>query len=493
MQIVDEKTKILIKNEIKSALDAYHLCYNVQVTNFLTNYFKEYNKTAIRSYCEKIAKMMRNTDIEVKALSLDSLKVIIKNLSQSKSDTLRVLNVFKDSLKGTDDSKENEQIKSFIPYEKDVCRLQTNRLHVIRRLIDNPESTVVSKIPGELRNISYLYGYDKLEKVITIIGCAFKDSNGIYILEDHENTINMKISKNCLFGDGILSEGAPLMFTGKYSRGAFTALKIDLPPIVRIPRPQNNCKINIHDKFIILSEVNLDNGECLKSIHLLLNGFSQSPPKCIIFMGNFVTSPQYHGSLQEYNDGFRRLANILKDINELHPVYKDVEYVFVPGDQDLPSSILYPKLPLPKCIQSFFNDNLKVTFTSNPTYITNKGQKMLICRSNNLIEKMCRDTFHSPKDVAMISEEFGKTIISMRHIQPLPNYVLPLSPGYDNVMSLEELPDAIILGDRFKSYKHTINDCIIANPGQFCKANDFEFMVYYPHDKSCDYSAIGSQ
>ncbi|CEF66744.1 DNA polymerase epsilon subunit 2 [Strongyloides ratti] len=473
MGVVDEGTRRLIRNELKDAMDTYHMCYNVQVTNFLTDLFTSYDKVKIRSYVDKIAVAMRSGCVDVKALSLESLKVILTHLSTAKDDRLKVINVFKDQYK---DGEETPKKKSFIPTEEEICGIQTTRLLTIKRLMDDRRNTIVNKIPGQLKNIQTLYGYAKLDYLVSIIGCAFVDSKNKYKIEDYESMIRMNLSKNCEYGDGILSIGTPLMFTGYYADGVINVIKIELPPLINVPKEVINNKIN--------------NGDTLKSIHQLLSGFSQSPPKCLVLMGNFIKSPLSTGSFEEYSDGFRRLGNIFKDIISLYPIWKDVKYVVVPGDQDIPSSVIYPKLPIPQFLQKYFIEGLDITFTSNPTIITNKGQRILVCGSNNVIEKMCRDAFHIPHDVTKISDQFVETIIRMRHIQPLPNYISLISPAYDDLFSLENLPDMIVLGDRFKSYRSTVGDCLVANPGQFTKANGFEFLVYYPHDKICEYSAI---
>uniref|UniRef100_A0A0N5BYF1 DNA polymerase II subunit 2 n=1 Tax=Strongyloides papillosus TaxID=174720 RepID=A0A0N5BYF1_STREA len=488
MVAADEGTRRLIRNELKDAMDTYHMCYNVQVTNFLTDLFTSYDKGKIRSYVDKIAGVMRSGGVEVKALSLESLKIILTHLSAVKDDNLKIINVFEDQY--GDEEKEWKR-KSFLPTEEEICNLQTGRLLTIKRLMEDRKNTIKSKIPGELRCIQTLFGYPKLDTPVSIIGCAFADSKNRYRIEDHETTIKMNLSKNCTYGDGILSIGAPLMFTGLYADGVLTVNNIQLPPLIKVPREVKESKISMSDKLIFLSEVNLDNGDCLRSIHQLLSGFSQSPPKCLIMMGNFVKSPLNSGSFEEYADGFRRLSNVLKDVIGLYPVWKGVKYVIVPGDQDLPSSIMFPKLPISQCLRKYFSEGIDITFTTNPTVITNKGQKIFVCRSSNIIEKMCRDAFHLPQDLTKISDHFVESIIRMRHIQPLPNYISPISPAFDDLFSLEVLPDLIVLGDRFKSYNSSVSDCLVANPGQFTKANGFEFLVYYPRDKVCEYSAIG--
>ena len=62
---------------------------------------------------------------------------------------------------------------------------------------------------------------------------------------------------------------------------------------------------------------------------------------------------------------------------------------------------------------------------------------------------------------------------------PLPFYVQPISWPYDHALTLNPLPDIVIVADRFSPYKEQQSDCQIANCGSFVLSN-FHFLAYYP-------------
>jgi DNA polymerase epsilon subunit 2 len=73
------------------------------------------------------------------------------------------------------------------------------------------------------------------------------------------------------------------------------------------------------------------------------------------------------------------------------------------------------------------------------------------------------------------------TIVHQQHLSPLP---LPSSNvfwDYEDVLHLNILPHAIVLGDRQESYCDSYHGCKFLQPGPF--AANFQFITYYIGDQ----------
>uniref|UniRef100_A0AC35TI65 DNA polymerase II subunit 2 n=1 Tax=Rhabditophanes sp. KR3021 TaxID=114890 RepID=A0AC35TI65_9BILA len=474
-----------IKKVLKGALMSKHLASNREVDTFLIEQFKDFDNERIKAYVDKISAIVRAGVVDVNILTMDSLQKILVHFNTLKDDNLKVITLT-DGFTVNSDGVKSGVKKDYIGTVEEICSVQRNRLGLVQKLVTSDESYIVGPIPGKLMTIEALLGYRRFDELVSILACGYKCENSVYVVEDMSGSLSTKLLDKCSYGRGILLFGAPLMFTGKFSKGILSISRIELPPSVTVPRPITKSVIKDNEKFLFLSDVHLDNGNTMRAIHQLLHGFSSCMPKCIVLIGNFLTNPLFFESLKEYEEGFKKLAHILSTF----PQYSETTFIMVPGNLDLPSSIMYPKLPIIKKMQKYFEKQKNVIFTSNPTILTYKSQRILVSRNNEIIEKMCHDAFHIPKDISKITAEFAETIVQMRHIQPLPTHIAPVYPNYDEHMSLEQLPDLIVLGDKFKHYEAKVQDCIIANPGSFHAGTKFEFMTYYNKDKVYEYSAI---
>lgn len=98
--------------------------------------------------------------------------------------------------------------------------------------------------------------------------------------------------------------------------------------------------------------------------------------------------------------------------------------------------------------------------------------------------------YNHSNTVLLILFQFCKTILSQRHVSPLPIYYSPKILHKDGLFQLNTLPDVVIIADKYESfvYQDEINKCQIINPGSF-STSGYEFIVYYPKNQAVEQSS----
>lgn len=253
------------------------------------------------------------------------------------------------------------------------------------------------------------------------------------------------------------------------------------------------------DFFVILSDVNLDDYETMRSLDTLFEGFSSFPPSMFVFMGNFSSKPFTFGNStnseqitkQQYGDLMEKLAQKLVEF----PSLLNSRFVFVPGNQDpsvAPQYIL-PRPCLPREICERFTAKLpatcRVTFTSNPARIMYYSQEICLFRQE-MMTNMRRNCVVNNKECTTenASKFLVETICDQAHLFPMMMDTKPMYCAYERSLRLFPLPHLVVLGEKYEQYHWINGQCQLLNPGSF--TSDGSFVVYRPSTDKVEFSGI---
>ncbi|XP_074654952.1 DNA polymerase epsilon subunit 2-like [Tubulanus polymorphus] len=361
----------------------------------------------------------------------------------------------------------------------------------------------------KLQPIEYLLGSSaKLGEIISL-GMLTQMKEGKWFLEDPTGAVQLDL-KQANFHSGLFTENCFVLAEGWYEDEIFHVTAFGFPP----PEPakttrayfgninffggqsatsvkasvklQNIEKENEDAMIVFLSDVWLDDLKVLEKLRVLFTGYSEVPPVCFVFTGNFTSKPagsSNHAKLLK--DCFKTFTKL---ILEFPSIIESSKFVFVPGPQDPGPSLIAPRPPIPCCITQEMTDKFpNVFFASNPCRIQYCTQEIVVYRED-IVTKMCRNCVKFPKD-ADIPMHFAKTIICQGHLSPLPLHVAPIYWSFDNAMRVYPLPDLIVCADKFDPFKVTQSDCSVINPGSFARS-DYSFQVYIPASRQVEESRI---
>ncbi|KAM3716557.1 DNA polymerase epsilon subunit [Dirofilaria immitis] len=369
-----------------------------------------------------------------------------------------------------------ERLKFVIQRAVRSSRFDDYQLYTVEALLGSPEETDNS----------------------VLLGMLTQKSPGVYEIEDLTGAIEVDL-KEATFHKGLFTDGCIMMLEGRCVSGIFRVSAVGLAPIENAKITRNYfgvtnwfggestvacgsqirlrtlCERNDRTRFILMSDVWLDDSRILNAINELIFAFTDSQLLAFIICGNFCSQVGTADTYHRIYDGFRHLAGILqKDIF----VGRNVHFIFVPGPDDPSLNSILPRPPLPFQLFELMKDVSNCSFASNPCRIQYTNQEIVIMRYD-LIEKMCRNSIHMPSITADIPEHFCHTIASVGHLSPLPLHISPVLWQMDSYLTLYPLPDLVIIADKFEHFHYQVENTIFINPGSFART-DLNFYVYYP-------------
>jgi len=342
---------------------------------------------------------------------------------------------------------------------------------------------------------------------VIVLGMLTNLKEGVYYLEDPSGAVEVNLSKT-VFHNGIFTENCFVLAEGSYDDQIFHVTALGFPPIetAKMTRsyygnvnffggPSKTCvassenlkeieqdDLNQNNMFVFVSDLWLDDPKVMTKFNILLGGYAQSPPYLFILCGNFLSKAVGLKQLTILKKHFSELGDMIAKFPSL---LESSRFLFVPGPQDPGPGNILPRPPISKMITEELCHKVPFAeFVSNPCRIQYCSQEIVIYRED-IINKMCRNSVHLPKDSQDISSQFVKTILSQGHLCPLPLIVRPVYWGFDNALRLYPLPDLVVCADKYDPYNVGNSDAIVMNPGSFSRSK-FCFNVYWPASREVE-------
>ena len=350
----------------------------------------------------------------------------------------------------------------------------------------------------KLKPVEYLLGSTAKLGEIIVLGMLTQMKEGKWFLEDNSGAVQLDLSR-ANFHTGLFTENCFVLAEGWYEDEVFHANAFGFPPAESAkttraffgntnffggPSPysaKTNQKLlqmeqNDPDAmFVFLSDVWLDNMKVMDKLRTLFTGYSEMPPTCFVFCGNFLSQSYGAKQAKTLQGCLKTLADL---ICEFKPLVEHSRFVFVPGAQDPGPSHILPRPPIPDVLTQHFRERVpQSVFASNPCRLQYCTQEMVIFRED-LVMKMCRNCVRFPSEGDM-SAHFAKTLVAQSHLCPLPLHVEPVYWALDSALWLFPLPDLVVCADKYDHFSVAQVDCNIVNPGSFPR-NDWVFKVYMP-------------
>ncbi|KAJ3512535.1 hypothetical protein NLJ89_g3461 [Agrocybe chaxingu] len=309
-------------------------------------------------------------------------------------------------------------------------------------------------------------------------------------------------------GDGLFSEGCFALVEGEYTEEAtLEIIAIGQPPCETRATARSiyghidflgagatslledsQFEIQIREElpelhFFFLSDVWLDHPQTLSGIQKMFDNCIENEfiPKVIVMCGNFTSKSIAHGNgrdVQRYQDNFDSLADLIA----AYPlITRSTHFVFVPGPLDITVNSTFPRRPLLSTLTGRLKSKVpKVHFATNPCRIKFFNQEIVIFRED-LMARMLRNVVGVKPDVK--SEDLKRflvqSILDQSHLSPLTNNIQPVLSDHDHSLRLYPLPTALVLADKYDSYKVTYTGCHVFNPGRFI-GRSLVFSTYTP-------------
>lgn len=261
-------------------------------------------------------------------------------------------------------------------------------------------------------------------------------------------------------------------------------------------------------RFVIISEVWLDQPQILDRLKLLFDGFNAqgSLPELFILIGPFSSNPPKDGprAWAHYQDLFDSFAEFIERIRNV----RQCRFVFVPAEND--PGFVDSLLPRPAMPEPIFDAWKRAKFdfvsTSNPCRIVYFSQEILIFR-HELTQQMRTKSLNTHLNSIINKnklEEEENSVDDQKKSHFIPDHKRSLitclnqstlSPfnlsnqtvlwDSDHSISLYPIPDVLICAERQNSFEFSYEDCKCANPGSFPSAEG-SFLLYNPAQKRFD-------
>ncbi|KAK9369778.1 DNA polymerase alpha/epsilon subunit B-domain-containing protein [Lipomyces kononenkoae] len=254
----------------------------------------------------------------------------------------------------------------------------------------------------------------------------------------------------------------------------------------------------------------LDDLRTLEALGKAFDILETNAPLAIVMFGSFMSCPFYNsGASSQYKDNFDQLAQLLSKYPSL---CTSTTFIFVSGDNDPWGStasaggpMLWPQRSVPEIFTSQVRRTLKkVIWASNPSRLCYFSQEIVILRDdlagrlrrNNIRFKSGPLTTSDKMDTSRDedtqiddedlntdaqplhedetrleensdTEQIVRTILDQGHLSPWPSSLRPVVSEYEHVLSLPQLPHAMIICDPTASgYAHSYSGCHAMNPGR---------------------------
>ncbi|KAH9482742.1 DNA polymerase epsilon subunit B [Psilocybe cubensis] len=376
-----------------------------------------------------------------------------------------------------------------------------DRLNIIKQCVLRNEHFAPSTLPSRdrerlvtLKSTKQLLG--RAGERFLLLGMLTYNKEGKICLEDLDGFVVLDFSTLDEPGDGLFSEGCFALVEGEYTEDAtLEIIAIGQPPCE--PREvarsiyghidflgkgstslleDSQFRIRVREEipelnFFFLSDVWLDHPQTLLGIQKMFDNCIENDfiPQVIVMCGNFTSKSIAHGNgrdVQRYQDNFDSLADL---IAAYPSITRTTHFVFVPGPLDITVNSTLPRRPLLSSFTGRLRTKLsKVHFASNPCRIKFFDQEIVIFRED-LMARMLRNVVGVKPEAK--SEDLKRflvqSILDQSHLSPFTINIQPVLSDYDHSLRLYPLPTALILADKYDSYKVTYTGCHVFNPGSF--------------------------
>ena len=413
---------------------------------------------------------------------------------------------------------------------KDKIMFNLRRFNIVKqRLLKQLRSdSDSSKIT--LTSIKSIKGINSPNQERYVFGLVTEMSEGSYHLEDPEEFIPLDFSTLVEYPIDFVTDGG-LYFMKGICFGTRFAVKSVLPvncekreeTLSMLTHPDISEATNyaepLHElkqmeaqaknaRFVIISEVWLDQPQILERLKILFDGFNAqgSLPELFILIGPFSSNPPKDGPrawahYQDLFDGFAEFIERIKNVRQCR-------FVFVPAGND--PGFVDSLLPRPAIPEPIFDAWKRAKFdfvaTSNPCRIIYFSQEIVIFRHeitqkmrtkalnielNSITERNQQEQQHedttitsNPLQIADYKRAL-KTCLNQSTLSPFNLSNQPVLWDSDHSLSLYPIPDVLITAERQNSFEFVYEDCKCGNPGSFPSAEG-SFLLYNPAQKRFD-------
>ncbi|KDR83646.1 hypothetical protein GALMADRAFT_235957 [Galerina marginata CBS 339.88] len=388
-----------------------------------------------------------------------------------------------------------------------------DRLHIIKQCVLRNEHFAPSTLPSRdreklvtLKSTKQLLG--RFRERFLLLGMLAYDKEGKLCLEDADGSVALDFSTLDEPGDGLFSEGCFSLVEGEYTEEAtLEIIAIGQPPCESRETARSiyghidflgkgatslledaQFKLRVREEipemnFFFLSDVWLDHPQTLPGIQKMFDNCIENDfiPRVIVMCGNFTSKSIAHGNgrdIQKYQDNFDALADL---IVAYPSITRSTHFVFVPGPLDITVNSTLPRRPLLSTLTGRLKTRIpKVHLASNPCRIKFFDQEIVVFRED-LMSRMLRNVVGVKPEVK--SEDLKRflvqSILDQSHLSPLTINIQPVLSDYDHSLRLYPLPTALVLADKYDSYKVTYTGCHVFNPGGFI-GKSLTFSTYTP-------------
>lgn len=388
-----------------------------------------------------------------------------------------------------------------------------DRLLIIKQCVLRNEHFAPSTLPSRdreklvtLKSTKQLLG--RFGERFLLLGMLAYNKEGKLCLEDADGFVELDFSTLDEPGDGLFSEGCFALVEGEYTEEAtLEIIAIGQPPCEpRLTARSIYGHIDFLGKgatslledaqfqariceeipelhFFFLSDVWLDHPQTLPGIQKMFDNCIENDfiPKVIVMCGNFTSKSIAHGDgrdVQRYQENFDALADLIA----AYPlITRSTHFVFIPGPLDITVNSTLPRRPLLSTLTGRLKSKVpKAHFATNPCRIKFFDQEVVVFRED-LMARMLRNVVGVKPDVKSedLKRYLVQSILDQSHLSPLTINIQPVLSDYDHTLRLYPLPTALVLADRYDSYKVTYTGCHVFNPGSFI-GKSLSFSTYTP-------------
>ncbi|XP_071834492.1 DNA polymerase epsilon subunit 2-like isoform X1 [Apostichopus japonicus] len=517
---------VRVKSSVISCFKMHGLSLRSDATKYLSEILSTLNEREQEDWLERIVETVRKQPLTSALLKKDLIEAAVEECKQGDDDendnVFNIISSFslprftfnQEQKKFLRDSKPvnlhgNADVKTALFLDRyTLLHQRTSRHNLFTPPVQG--STLDSKTTKfQLKSVEFLLGSTAKIGELIVLGMLTQIKEGKYFLEDPTGAVELDLSK-AQFHKGFFTENSFVLAEGWYEDEVFHVNGLGFPP----PEPadvsrsffgslnffggplptcaKSSAKLaaleesNQDAMFVLLSDIWLDQVRVREKLATLFLGYSEMPPTCFIFCGNFSSAPYGHNHIKTLQESFKLLADMICE----HPyLAENSKFVFVPGPQDPGPASILPRPPIPACITDYITQRVpSAVFTTNPCRIQYCSQEIVVFRED-IIMKMCRNSIKFPDSRTEIPKNFMKSVVCQAHLSPLPLHVSPVYWSYDNALRIYPLPDLIVFGDKYDPYTVTTAGCIGTNTGSFSK-NSYSFKVYYPSNKTVEDSQI---
>ena len=353
----------------------------------------------------------------------------------------------------------------------------------------------------ELCEISALLGCVGEHKFVLCLISAVDHEDGRVFAEDLSGKVEVDLTECDFPNNGFYTENMIVLIEGRMQTSlVFKASAVCFPPLeddetenikekaAGDARSEDrgdeaeNASGSEADRAVLLSDVFLDDPDCLDRLSRVLSEFGASPPALFAFMGPFLSKPKYGkrstapdlgGSEKAEafasNSG-KRLQKGLGDVVEMIKRHHDglrrkSTFLFVPGPGD-PTPVPQTLLPRPailSCLTQGVEEDasVKCIFASNPCRVRlGQDKREIVLFRDDLEAKLRRHDLSkrfAPKtdpsgvtDAETPANDFERacsTVLHQSHLAPLPSFSHPIMWDYDQGLWMASQPRALVLSD----------------------------------------------